>query len=550
MEHEADKKKLEQVLEENLTLQMNSKSSMSESQSLFAEMQHMQKGNRNRDTNILSEQLGQELTKIHRLELENQKLRADNDDLRLNGFQEVSEKLLKLEKENKQYWLTIQQLESSHGKDAEVTVTLEKENNHLQIKNKEFNEIVDTMKETIEQTRIEKDTIISNLSKQVDSLRKRQEKTQNEQLNYLEEENKKLVKERTLLQTQVSKLDHEKRMLQERLTEFKTALDRMEEISSEREKLKSEVDSLRKSNDELMSSSESFEKVLLRKEELETAYEKTNRKLEKLKGDWETVSTENARLKQDASRFGRKFDAIKGEQQKVQLLESERDELRDECNRLKVGVEGMAMLSKKLEEQETKMTSVTFENSRFVRQNQTLQRKFDEIEIENKSIEAENQKLLKTIENLKSTARRVEQLEKDNFDLESIQHKMERENKSLLREVDRLKQSVEVKDVTLEEMTSRMASLERDRNKLSRDLETWTSEQSKNVELENENRRLNQQCSVDKRALVKLREELVEEKLKCDSLSQQLEKIGKKMKLIGIDIATLDSDANELISNE
>jgi chromosome segregation ATPase len=179
-----------------------------------------------------------------------------------------------------------------------------------------------------------------------------------------------------------------------------------------------------------------------------------------------------------------------------------------------------------------------------------LQRKFEEIETENKSIEAENQKLLKNIENLKSTARRVEQLEKDNFDLESIQHKIERENKSLLREVDRLKQSVEVKDVTLEEVNSKMASLERERNKLSRDLDTWTSEQSKNLELENENRRLNQQRSVDKRALVRLREELVEEKLKCDGLSQQLEKIGKKMTLLGIDVATLDSDDGEIISNE
>ena len=551
MEHEVDKKKLEQVMEENLVLQMSSKNSMSESQSLFAEMQNMQKGSRNRDTNILSEQLGQELSKIHRLELENRKLRAENEELRLNGFQETSEKLLQLEKENRQYSLTIQQLETSHAKESEVTVTLEKENTHLQVKNKELVEVVSTMKEAEEQVRIEKDTVISNLTKQVDSLRRRQEKSQNEQINCLEEENKKLVKERTLLQTQVSKLEHEKKMLQERLNELKVALDKMEELSSDREKLKSEVESLRRANEDLISSSESFEKVLMRKEELETAYEKTNRKLEKLKAEFEAAAAENAQLKQDASRFGRKFDAIKSEHLKVQQLENERDELREECNRLKLNVDSLSALAKKLEDHEQKLTSVTFENSRFSRQNQTLQRKLDEVETENKSIETENQKLLKNIENLKSTARRVEQLEKDNFDLESVQHKIERENKSLLREVDRLKQSVEVKDVSQEEMNSKVAVLERDKNKLSRDLETWTSEQSRNIELENENRRLNQQCSVDKRALVKLREELVEEKLKCDSLSQQIEKVGKKMALLGINVANLDSDDDtEIISNE
>jgi hypothetical protein len=81
-------------------------------------------------------------------------------------------------------------------------------------------------------------------------------------------------------------------------------------------------------------------------------------------------------------------------------------------------------------------------------------------------------------------------------------------------------------------------------------LPTFCFPQSKNVELENENRRLNQQCSVDKRALVKLREELVEEKLKCDNLLQQLDTVGKKMSALGIDMAAIDSDDNDLISHE
>ncbi len=61
--------------------------------------------------------------------------------------------MLQLEKENRQYSLTIQQLETSHVKDAEMTVTLEKENTHFQLKNKELIEVVATMKEAEEQTR-------------------------------------------------------------------------------------------------------------------------------------------------------------------------------------------------------------------------------------------------------------------------------------------------------------------------------------------------------------------------------------------------------------
>ena len=55
-------------------------------------------------------------------------------------------------------------------------------------------QIVETLKQNEVQTRVEKDMIIENLNKEIESLRKRQEQTMNEQLRFLEEENKKLVK--------------------------------------------------------------------------------------------------------------------------------------------------------------------------------------------------------------------------------------------------------------------------------------------------------------------------------------------------------------------
>jgi len=69
---------------------------------------------------------------------------------------------------------------------------------------------------------------------------------------------------------------------------------------------------------------------------------------------------------------------------------------------------------------------------------------------------------------------------------------------------------------------------------------------------ENENRRLTQLCTVDKRAQMKLHEELVGEKLKCDKLTQQLSKLDKKLKVIGIDVTSLeqDQDFEDVLSNE
>lgn len=147
-----------------------------------------------KDTNILSEQINQDVTRIHRLELENKKLSSELEELKLKSFHESSDTILKLEKDNKKLSMTLKQLEELHNKDSEDNVELENRVASLNTKNTQLQEIVATLKETEDKLRIEKDTEIDNLKREVDSLRKRQEKSMNDQLKSLEEENKKLVK--------------------------------------------------------------------------------------------------------------------------------------------------------------------------------------------------------------------------------------------------------------------------------------------------------------------------------------------------------------------
>ena len=100
-------------------------------------------------------------------------------------------------------------------------------------------------------------------------------------------------------------------------------------------------------------------------------------------------------------------------------MELERDDLLDQVGKMSINLENLKDTSAKMEEQEQKLNTITFENNKLTRQNQTLHRKVEEIETENRCLDSENQKLQKTIENLKSTARRVEQLEKENFELDT-----------------------------------------------------------------------------------------------------------------------------------
>lgn len=147
-----------------------------------------------KDTNILTEQLGQDITRVHRLELENQRLLSELENAKEKGFSEFSGKLLELEKENKRQSITIEQLQHQRKKDEDYHAQLNDQLRRSESKIKELNTVVAALKEAEEQLSIEKNTEIDNLQTQVDSMRKRQESSQNEQLAQIQEENLKLIK--------------------------------------------------------------------------------------------------------------------------------------------------------------------------------------------------------------------------------------------------------------------------------------------------------------------------------------------------------------------
>ena len=76
--------------------------------------------------------------------------------------------------------------------------------------NENLQTVIETLKQQNRNLQIEKETEVEALSKQVSSLTARAANTQNQQLALIQEENKKLISERTVLQTQVWKHLREK----------------------------------------------------------------------------------------------------------------------------------------------------------------------------------------------------------------------------------------------------------------------------------------------------------------------------------------------------
>ena len=69
-------------------------------------------------------------------------------------------------------------------------------------------------------------------------------------------------------------------------------------------------------------------------------------------------------------------------------------------------------------------------------------------------------------------------------------------------------------------------------------------------ELEQENKKLSQSCSIDKKTLIQLRHELVEEKIKYDNLSSNMDTLQRRLQKIGIDPNALDEDDADNLTKE
>ena len=100
--------------------------------------------------------------------------------------------------------------------------------------------VVDMLKQQNKNLQMEKDTEVEAPSKQVSTLNVSAAHTQNQQLALVQEENKKLISEKTVLQTQVTQASHEKERLAHNLTNMKRRLETLEEAEHEKQKLERE----------------------------------------------------------------------------------------------------------------------------------------------------------------------------------------------------------------------------------------------------------------------------------------------------------------------
>ena len=111
-ERENDRSKIKELMEENSALLLSQKNSVSESQSLLAEMEAMKGNYSGSDLNILSEQLGKDaVSRVHRLELDNQRLQRELEAARSERNKVEKEVVHEFESENRKITANMSKLE-------------------------------------------------------------------------------------------------------------------------------------------------------------------------------------------------------------------------------------------------------------------------------------------------------------------------------------------------------------------------------------------------------------------------------------------------------
>ncbi|XP_066044766.1 protein Daple isoform X3 [Chamaea fasciata] len=551
LDRDTDKKRIEELLEENMVLEIAQKQSMNESAHLGWELEQLSKSTDLADTrkSFVFELNECASSRILKLEKDNQSLQNTIQELRDASLtsRESSLKFVELEKENQQLSKKIEKLQNQIEKEKQSNQDLETLSEEL-IKDKEQLQVV------METLKADKDRQIKDLKQENDhlnqvvlSLRQRSQVSSEARVKDIEKENKILHETVTEMSSKLNKLEFEKKQLQKDFEQVREKVERVEEMEKELHRLERENEQLTKKAAVMKIVTEKVEVLEQENGNLEVENRKLRKSLDTLQnisirlGDLER---DNKQLDEENLELRRVVETMRFTSTKMAQIEAENKDLEREKEDLRKNVEMLKAMNKKSERLELSYQSINSENQRLQQIVENSSKKIQELEKEVQGMESENQVLQRNLEELKVSAKRLERLEKENKALEQGMSQLEKDKKLLEKETKRLWQQVELKDAILDDSTVKLAVAEKENKTLEKEIARFRDSSNKLKEFEKDNKDLLKQVTIDKRTLATLREDLVLEKLKSQKLSSELDKLSQELEKMGLNKELLLEDDN------
>ncbi|KAK7148004.1 hypothetical protein R3I93_012342 [Phoxinus phoxinus] len=539
MERDMDRKRMEELLEENLTLEMAQKQSMDESLHLGWELEQLSKTTPEL-TEVPQKSLGHEVndltsSQLLKLEKENQMLQKSVEELKASS---ESSTRLRLEKDKHTLTQQLEQLQTELTADRESLRSAESLSSDLLKEKAQLEKTLETLQENSDRQVKGLEQENAHLNQTISSLRQRSQVSAEARVKDIEKENRVLHDSIKETSSKLNKMEFERKQLRKDLEQLKDTGERAEELEMEVRRLEREKESLQK---RLAAQAITCEKVeVLEKENAELEAESRRLKkaadaLRNLSYQLEVLEKENRELDQENLELRRMVESLRSSGAKATQLELENRELENDRAHLRKSLELMKASSKKNERLEASNQSLDAENQRLQKGLESGSHKIQQLEGEVEELELENHSLQKSLEQMKISSKSLEQLAQENASLEAENTQLEKDKKQLEKENKRLRQQAEIKDSKLDEDNLRISHLEKENRALGKEVHTLKDTCSRTKDLEKDNKELVKLATIDKKTLVTLREDLVNEKLKTQQINNDLEKLTHELEKIGLD---------------
>ncbi|KAI1897007.1 hypothetical protein AGOR_G00100770 [Albula goreensis] len=550
MERDMDRKRIEELLEENLSLEVAQKQSMDESLHLGWELEQLSKTPEIIDAlpqKSLSHEVSEQVSsRLLKLEKENQALQRSLEELRRGGEPESSQPhLLRAQQDNHRLTQKLEQLENELVTDRQSLCTAENLSSDLMKEKNQLEKTLETLRETCKRQVKALEQENELLNQNMASLRQRSQISAEARVKDVEKENKVLHESIKETSAKLSKAEFEHKQLHKELELQRERGERAEDLELELRHLKRENEGLQKRMASLGITCQRVELLEHQNAELEAETRRLKKKLDGLKGTMlqlEALEKENAQLEEDNLELRRSVEALRPSSLKLAQLEMENRELEAERNQLQRSLELQRASNKKTERLEASCQGLDIENQRLQKALENSSRKIQQLEDELHDVEMENQSLQRSLEELRISSKRLEQLEKEHGVLEQESSQLEKYKKQLEKENKRLRQQAEVRDASLDDSNTRVSHLEKENRALTRELCLCKESCGRLRDLEKDNKEMVKQATIDKKTLVTLREELVNEKLKTQQMNNDLEKLTHELEKIGLNKERLLQD--------
>ncbi|XP_045068952.1 girdin isoform X3 [Coregonus clupeaformis] len=540
MDRDMDRKRIEELLEENLVLEMAQKQSMDESLHLGWELQQL---SMTPDlTEVPQKSLGHEVneltsSRLLKLEKENQTLLKTVEELRGSASKDAPARLLKADKENQRLTQRLEQLESALNTDRESLHSAESLGTDLMKEKSLLEKTLETLRENSERQVKGLEQENEHLTQTVSSLRQRSQVGPEARVKDVEKENRVLHESIRETSSKLNKLEFERKQLRKDLAVYKEKGERAEELEVEAQRLERENEALQKRVASLGIACDKVASLEKENAELEAEGRRLKKNVEGLRStsfQLEALEKENAQLDEENLKLRRAAEALRSAGNKAAQLELENRELESERSQLKRSLELLKASSRKTERLEVSYQGLDTENQRLQKSLENSSRKIQQLEGELQDVEQENQSLQRSLEELKISSKRLEQLEQENKTLEQESSQLEKDKKQLEKENKRLRQQAEIRDSKMDEDNLRISHLEKENRSLGKEMTSFKDSCNRLKDLEKENKELVKQATIDKKTLVTLREELVSEKLRNQQMNNDLEKLTHELEKIGL----------------